>query len=100
MTPLKIENRTHTMIYNNDMLPGVDYEEDLEPVSAGRDPTYVPRPERNYNNGLDNKHHFAPIDSTELDDLRADADELLPALLPCRRTTADAGDAPVPAPTR
>jgi len=88
------------MIYNNDMLPGVDYEEDLEPVSAGHDPTYAPRSQRDYNNELDNDRHFAPIDSPELDDLRADADELLPALLPRRRTTADAGDAPVPAPTR
>jgi len=100
MTPLKIENRTRTMIYNNDMLPGLDYEDDLEPVSAGHSLTYVPRPQRDYNNEIDNERHFAPIDSSELDDLRADADELLPALLPRRRTTADAGDAPIPAPTR
>jgi len=46
MTPLKIENRTRTMIYNNDMLPGLDYEADTEPVAAGHDPTYVPRPQR------------------------------------------------------
>jgi len=42
MTPLKIENRTRTMIYNNDMLPGLDYEADTAPVAAGHDPTYVP----------------------------------------------------------
>jgi len=28
-----------TMICNNDMLPGTDYEEDTEPVTAGHDPT-------------------------------------------------------------
>ena len=39
MMPLKIENRGQTMICNNDMLPGTDYEEDTEPVTAGHDPT-------------------------------------------------------------
>jgi len=46
MTPLKVENRTRTMIYNNDMLPGIDCEEDAKPVTAGHDPTCVPRPQR------------------------------------------------------
>jgi len=90
MTSLKIENRTQTMIYNNDMLPRIDYEEDTEPVTAGHDPTYVPRPQRSYNNELSNERNCAPITSSELDDLWADADDFLPACLPRCRTMADA----------
>ena len=100
MTPLKIENRTGTMIYNNDMLPGIDYEEDVKPATAGHDPTYVPRRQRSYDNEISNECNFAPIDLSKLDDLWANADAFLPARLPRRRTAADAGDAPVPAPTR
>jgi len=100
MTPLKIENRTRTMIYNNDMLPGLDYKEDTEPVAAGRDPAYVPRRQHSYDNELGNERNYAPITSSELDNLWANADDFLPARLPRRRTTANAGDAPVPAPTR
>ena len=100
MTPLKIENRTCTMICNNNMLPGIDYEEDVKPVTAGHDPTYVPRPWCSYDNELSNKHNFAPIDLSELDNLQADAEDLLPAQLPRRHTVADSGDAPVPAPTQ
>jgi len=69
MTPLKIENRTRTLIYNNDMLPGIDYKEDLKPVTAGHDPTYVPRPQCSYDNDLSNERNFAPIDSSKLDNL-------------------------------
>jgi len=61
MTPLKIENRTQTMIYNNDMLPRLDYEADNEPVAAGHDPTYVPRPQHSYDNELGNERNYAPI---------------------------------------
>jgi len=100
MTPLKIENRARTMIYNNNMLPGIDCEEDTEPVSAGHNPTYIPRPQRSYDNELGNERNYAPITLSELDDLRAYANDFLPARLPRRHTTADAGDAPVPAPTR
>jgi len=38
MMPLKIENHTRTMLHNNNMLPGIDYEENVEPVTAGHDP--------------------------------------------------------------
>jgi len=100
MTPLKIENRTRTMIYNNDMLPGLDCEADTKPIAAGHDPTCVPRPQRSYDNELHNERNCAPITLSELDNLRADANDFLPARLPRRRTTADAGDAPVPAPAR
>jgi len=79
MTPLKIENRTRAVIYNNDMLPGIDCKEDVEPVTAGHNPTYIPRPQRAYNNELSTE---APIDSSKLNDLRADADAFLPARLP------------------
>jgi len=82
MTPLKIENRTRTTIYNNDVLPGIDYEEDTEPVAAGHDPTYVRRPQRSYDNELGNERNYAPLTLSELDDLRADADDFLPARLP------------------
>jgi len=91
MTPLKIENRTRTMIYNNDMLPGLDYEADTEPVAAGHDPTYVPRPQRSYDNELGNERNYAPINPSELDDLWADADDFLPARLPRRRSRQNHG---------
>jgi len=100
MMPLKIETCTRTVIYNNDMLPGMDYEEDVEPVTAGHDPTYVPMPQRSYDNELSNARNFAPVDSSKLADLRADANAFLLTRLPRRRTAADAGDAPVPAPTQ
>jgi len=72
------------MIYNNDMLPGIDYEEDTEPVAAGHDLTYVPRPQCSYDNELDNERNYAPITSSELDDLQANANDFLPARLPRR----------------
>jgi len=100
MMPLKIENRTQTMIYNNNMLPGIDYEADTKPVAPGHDPTYVPRPQPSYNNELHHECNYAPITSSELDYLRADANDFLPARLPRRQTTADAGDASVSAPTQ
>jgi len=100
MTPLKIENRTCTVIYNNGMLPAIDHEEDTEPVTTGHNPNCVPRPQRSHDNELSNERNCAPITSSELDDLRADADDVLPARLPRCQTTADTGDAPVPAPTR
>jgi len=76
------------------MLPGIDCEEDVEPVTAGHDPAYVPMPQRSYDNELSNEHNFAPVD------FWADANVFLLACLPRRRTTADAGDASVPASTR
>jgi len=35
----------------------------------GHDPTYVPRPQCSYDNELSTERNFAPIDSSELDDL-------------------------------
>jgi len=64
------------------MLPGLDYEADTEPVTAGHDPAYVPRPQHSYDNELGNERNYAPITSSELDDLLADADDFLPARLP------------------
>lgn len=85
MSALKIKNKTRTVVYNNDYVPGIDYEEYEEPVAELHDPKNRPRPQRDYNAELSNRRHYDPVDSSELDDLRADV--ALPANTQALMTT-------------
>ena len=71
MSSLKLENHSRTVIYNNDYQPGVDYEEYETPLEELRDPDYRPRKQRNLDSNVNN---LDPIQQSELDGLRSDAD--------------------------
>ena len=88
------------MIYNNDYLPGIHYEDFETPLEERCDPNYTPRPQRDYDNELNNRRTYAPIDSTELDDLRADAEVPLVRQRRGRPTTRDDGEQPSSPPQR